>query len=157
MDYLRLQGDLGNGINIDDTAYTYAYVNKTMSTTNHRADGSGHCRRDHREATGHHRRWQSNFPSDIPGYTKQNAYRVLGQYLPRLRRFRFRLAYRPGPCRRVVGTFQATQRARFDFDVTQCFSAIVGCDPWHSQIYADSLQSGLEKAPLAFGGGYCRI
>src|ERR1700761_5305523 len=29
MDYVRLQGDLGNGIKVDNTAYTYAYVNKT--------------------------------------------------------------------------------------------------------------------------------
>ena len=33
MDYLRLQGDMGQ-LNIDDTAYTYAYVNKTVSSTN---------------------------------------------------------------------------------------------------------------------------
>ena len=32
MDYLRLQGDLGNGFTIDNTSYTYAYVNKTLST-----------------------------------------------------------------------------------------------------------------------------
>ena len=32
LDYLRLQGDLGNGFTIDNTSYTYAYVNKTLST-----------------------------------------------------------------------------------------------------------------------------
>ena len=33
MEYLRLQGDVGNGLSIDNTFYTYAYVNKTLSTT----------------------------------------------------------------------------------------------------------------------------
>ena len=32
LDYLRLQGDLGHGITIDNTFYTYAYTNKTLST-----------------------------------------------------------------------------------------------------------------------------
>jgi iron complex outermembrane receptor protein len=33
MEYLRLQGHLWEGLSIDDTVYTYAYVNKTLSTT----------------------------------------------------------------------------------------------------------------------------
>ena len=33
MDYVRVEGDLF-GFRLDDTAYTYAYVNKTVTATN---------------------------------------------------------------------------------------------------------------------------
>ena len=77
MDYVRLQGDLGNGIKIDNTAYTYAYVNKTLSTTSVQQT-AGRYRRRASPGQRHHRQWRLVFPNDVPGYTKQNAYRNWG-------------------------------------------------------------------------------
>jgi iron complex outermembrane receptor protein len=135
MDYLRLQGDLGNGIKIDNTAYTYAYVNKTLSTTSvmqTAADiAAGITEGNGSIVNG------VKFPNDVPGYTKQNAYRNWGDI--------FRASYDydygwiTGQVRAGVWwEYSSSQRARSDFDATQCFSSISGCDPWHQHIYADS-------------------
>src|SRR5882757_1728056 len=76
MDYLRLQGDIGNGFAIDNTFYTYAYVNKTLSTTSIQQTAAnitaGITQGNGTIVSG------VKFPNDVPGYTKQNAFRVWG-------------------------------------------------------------------------------
>ena len=69
---------------LDDTAYTYAYVNKTARAptsqqtaadiANGITEGNGTI------VDG------VQFPNDVPGYTKQNAYRVWGDILRLSRR-----------------------------------------------------------------------
>ena len=150
MDYLRLQGDFGNGIKIDNTFYTYAYVNKTLSTLSVEqttADiAAGITESNGTIVNG------VKFPKDIPGYTKQNAYRNWGNIFRASDDYYF--GWITGQVRTGVWwEHSSSQRARSDFDATQCFSSIVGCDPWHSQIYADASNLASKKS-AAFGGGY---
>ncbi|HEX4026547.1 MAG TPA: TonB-dependent receptor [Rhizomicrobium sp.] len=135
MDYLRLQGDLGNGIKIDNTAYTYAYVNKTLSTTSIMQTAAD-IARGITEGNGSIVHGVA-FPNDVPGYTKQNAYRNWGDI------FRvsddFDYDWLTGEVRTGVWwEHSSSQRARSDYDATQCNASSAGCDPWHTQFYADS-------------------
>lgn len=142
MDYLRLQGDLGNGIKIDNTAYTYAYVNKTLSTTSV-LQTAADIAKGITEGNGSIVNGAS-FPNDVPGYTKQNAYRNWGDI------FRLSDDYDFGWLHGQVRTgvwweHSSSQRARSDYDATQCNASSVGCDPWHQHTYADSrLFTGLK-------------
>jgi iron complex outermembrane receptor protein len=153
MEYLRLQGDLGNGIKIDNTFYTYAYVNKTLSTTSVQQTAAdialGITEGNGTIVNG------VKFPNNVPGYTKQNAYRNWGNI------FRisddFDMGWLTGQLRAGVWWESSrSQRARSDFDATQCFSSIVGCDPWHSQTFADSRLFTGQKTPTSkpFGNGF---
>ncbi len=147
MDYVRLQGDLGNGIKIDNTAYTYAYVNKTLSTTSVMQTATdiaaGITEGNGTIVNG------IKFPNDVPGYTKQNAYRNWGDI------FRasddFDLGWITGQVRAGVWwEHSSSQRARSDYDATQCEASSAGCDPWHTQTWADSrLLSGKGSAQIA--------
>ena len=69
MDYARLQGDLGNGLSIDNTLYTYDYRNKTLSTTSAQqttADiANGVTRSNGSIVNG------VFFPNDVPGYAEE--------------------------------------------------------------------------------------
>ncbi|HEX4104645.1 MAG TPA: TonB-dependent receptor plug domain-containing protein, partial [Rhizomicrobium sp.] len=150
MDYLRLQGDLWHGITLDDTLYTYAYVNKTLSTTSVQqtmadivagiTEGNGTI------VNG------KTFKTDVPGYTKQNAYRNWGNIL-RLSDD-FDMGWLTGQVRGGIWWEDSTsQRARSDFDMTQCYAA--GCNPWHSTTFADSRLLTGQKTPTSgplFGG-----
>jgi iron complex outermembrane receptor protein len=118
-DYVRLQGDLGNGFTIDDTAYTYAYINKTQTATSVEqtaaeiaagvTDGSGTIV----NGVAH--------PNDVPGYTKLNAYRVWGNILRTAKDFDF--GWLTGQLRAGIWwEGQGTERARFDYDLTQCLA-----------------------------------
>ena len=148
-DYLRLQGDFG-GISIDNTTYTYAYVNKTLSTTSvaqTAADvAAGITEGNGTIVNG------VKFANDVPGYTKQNAYRMWGNILRAAKDFDFGA---------ITGELRAglwwevstSQRARSDYDATKCFSAATPCNPWHNQTYADTrLLAGKTSAPL--NGGF---
>jgi len=143
MDYLRLQGDLGHGITLDNTAYTYAYVNKTLSTVSifqTAADISNGITENNvgsPTVTNGSIVKGATFPNDVPGYTKQNAYRNWGDI------FRlsddYDLGWLTGQVRAGVWwEHSSSQRARSDYDATQCNASSVGCDPWHTQTYADS-------------------
>ena len=97
----------------------------------------------------------TKFPNDVPGYTKQNAYRNWGNI------FRisddFDMGWLTGQVRAGVWwEHSSSQRARSDFDATQCFSTTVECNPWHSQFYADSRLFTGQKTPTSapFGGGF---
>ncbi|HEX4635248.1 MAG TPA: TonB-dependent receptor [Rhizomicrobium sp.] len=146
MDYLRLQGDLGNGIKIDNQVYTYAYVNKTLSTTSVQQTAAD-IAKGITEGNGSIVNGVS-FPNDVPGYTKQNAYRNWGDI------FRisddFDLGWLTGQVRAGVWWESSrSQRARSDYDATQCFASSVGCDPWHSSFYADSRLFTGQKTPTS--------
>jgi iron complex outermembrane receptor protein len=150
MDYLRLQGELGGGIKIDNQFYTYAYVNKTLSTltvAQTAADIAKGITESNGTIVGGVR-----FPNDIPGYTKQNAYRMWGNIFRASKDFDF--GWLTGQLRAGVWwETSASQRARSDFDATKCFSSSTGCNPWHDQSFADSSNvAGTKSAP--FGGGF---
>jgi iron complex outermembrane receptor protein len=150
MDYLRLQGDVGGGFSIDDTFYTYAYVNKTLSTTSIQqtnANISASITQGNGSIVN-----GVSFKNDVPGYTKQNAFRVWGNIFRASQDFDF--GWLTGQVRAGVWwEASATQRARSDFDATQCFASATGCDPWHSQAFADSRLLASNKS-AAYGGGF---
>ncbi|WP_085317200.1 TonB-dependent receptor [Derxia lacustris] len=68
-DYLGLVSDLGNGFALDNKLYTYAYNNQTLSGQ----DASG--------ATANGTKAGATGNTDVPGYSKLNAYRVFGDIL----------------------------------------------------------------------------
>jgi iron complex outermembrane receptor protein len=148
MDYLRLQGDLGDGLSIDNLGYTYAYVNKTLSTTSVAQTGAdinaGITEGNGTIVNG------VKFANDVPGYTKQNAYRMWGDIFRAAKDFDF--GWLTGQLRAGVWwEDSASQRLRKDYDATQC--QIASCDPWHSDAFADSrLLAG--KTSAAFNGGF---
>ena len=150
MDYLRLQGDIGWGLKIDNTFYTYAYVNKTLSTLDvlqTQADITKGITETNGTIVG-----GVKFPNDIPGYTKQNAYRNWGNIFRVSKDFDF--GWLTGQVRSGVWWESSTsQRARSDFDATKCFGSATGCNPWHDQTFADASNvAGTKSAP--FGGGF---
>jgi iron complex outermembrane receptor protein len=92
--------------------------------------------------------------NDVPGYTKQNAYRVWGD----IARFAddFDFGWLTGQFRAGIWwESSATQRQRSDFDLTQCL--LNACNPWHNETYADASLSQLgatKNKSAAYRGGY---
>jgi iron complex outermembrane receptor protein len=130
LDYLRLRGKIGHTL-IDDEFYTYAYVNRTVTSNNieqTKADAiAGVTPLDY-----------INNPSntDLEGYTKLNAYRVWGNVFRMTDKFDvFDI---PGEWRAGLwAEGQATQRGRVYFDETACLAA--HCYPFHqATLYADT-------------------
>ncbi len=152
MDYLRLQGDIGWGLTIDNTAYTYAYTNKTLSTLNVLQTASdiakGVTETNGTIVGG------VPLPNDVPGYTKQNAYRNWGDIFRVSKDFDF--GWLTGQVRTGVWWESSTsQRARSDFDATQCFGqTVVGCSPFtNGPQFPDSSNLAAKKS-AAYGGGF---
>ncbi len=171
MDYLRLQGDLAWGLKVDNTAYTYAYTNKTLSTLDvlqTAADIKNGVTETNGTITGGTVTGGTNIggavfgstivggttnPNNVPGYTKQNAYRNWGDIFRVSKDFDF--GWLTGQVRTGVWWETSTsQRARSDFDATQCFGqTVTGCNPFNGPQFPDaSLVKGQKSAP--FGGGY---
>ncbi len=148
MDYVRLDGSFA-GFALDDTAYSYAYVNKTVTATNIEqtaADIAKNITEGNGTIVG-----GQKIAGDVPGYTKKNAYRVWGNILRLSRDYDF--GWISGQVRTGVWWEDAaTQRARFDFDIQKCVA--VGCDPWHDQTFADSSLGGERRKSMAFDGGF---
>ena len=155
MDYLRLQGDLAGIIHLDNTSYTYAYVNKTLSTTSVSRPRPISPRASPKAMAPSSTATEIS-PTTCPGYTKQNAYRNWGNILRLSTRFRFRLAERPGAHRRVVGNVPPRQRARSDFDATQCFASRQLQSLARPDSFADSSihRPKTQIRVRAFGGGF---
>ena len=142
MDYLRLRGDVSSNFHIDEDAYTYAYINKTVTTTNitqtldNILNNTGQGLGTKVAGVTH--------GTDIPGYTKLNAYRVWGNIL--------RASYDYG-IGSVTGQLRAglwwegsaTERERYYFDVTLCNAGGPGsCNAFQSELmgtYADQKTS----------------
>jgi iron complex outermembrane receptor protein len=139
MDYVRLRGEAFGGIKIDDEAYTYAYVNKTVTTTNV-TQTLANITANTMQGLGTKYNGVS-YPTDIPGYTKLNAYRVWGNILRASKDFE--IGSVTGELR--VGLWwesQATERKRYYFDMTQCFASANGCAPFAQPgLFADTKTS----------------
>ena len=150
MDYMRVEGDLF-GFRLDDTAYTYAYVNKTVTATNIQQTAAD-ITADKTEGLGTivNGFSSASTKSDVPGYTKKNAYRVWGNILRLSRDFDY--GWLSGQLRTGLWwESSASQRARFDFDIQKCVAA--SCNPFHDQTFADSTLVAKTKS-AAFDGGF---
>jgi len=142
MDYLRLRGDISDTFHLDDEAYTYAYINKTV-TTNNITQTLANVLAGTFQSPGTKVGGVSH-PNDILGYTKLNAYRVWGDVL------RASLDYAVGS---ITGQLRAgvwleasaTERERYYFDVNLCNAGGPGsCNAFKSELlgtYADQKTS----------------
>jgi iron complex outermembrane receptor protein len=140
MDYARVDGDLF-GIKIQNTDYTYAYWNHTLSPNNqtqtlcdienntsegnYPGGGSSSTGGGCSAATGNSNLVFSNGVKDtnnaILGYSKQNAYRVYGDILRLSEDYDF--GWISGQVRAGVWwETQATHRFKYYFDSVSCFN-----------------------------------
>ena len=155
MDYIRLRGNVTDWLSIDDQAYTYAYVNKTITATSTQQTGSGTAltwktigTQQVNPTTGA----VTKSLTDVPGYTKLNAYRVWGNV------FRtaadFDVANITGQLRAGVWwEGQATERQRYYYDVTKCAAA--NCSPFHEAWnFADISNKSASNDPSLYMGRY---
>jgi iron complex outermembrane receptor protein len=123
MDYARIQGTIIDGLKLDDTLYTYFYLNHTFSATSTLQTATDIANGTTQGQGG------SKVPivggvkqpaTDVPGYTKVNAFRVWGNIL------RLSDDYQIGS---VYGQVRAgawyesnkTWRGRYDFDRSLCY------------------------------------
>jgi iron complex outermembrane receptor protein len=121
-EYARLAGDITPTTHFEDTGYTYYYDNFTISAQ----DVTGSA------ALGTHQNDPNivSNPTNVPGYTKLNHYRVWGDVLRLTQDFSF-------------GTLKAgfwydhadTHRARLDYDLTAGLAAgnLLGVPDFHDK------------------------
>ncbi len=143
MDYARLKGTVTENFHVDDQFYTYAYVNKTVTVSSLTQSIVGGVLTTQGLGTKTGGTVSQIGPSvytvgtnlvggtitgattnatDIPGYTKLNAYRVFGNILRTSWDFAFGSV--TGQLRTGVWwESSATERQRYYFDVTKCFAA----------------------------------
>lgn len=110
--YLRLRSDLGDGWSTDNSLYTYAYDNQTMSSTTPTWTGTLPLTSDPRKtASDGTRTVTAN--GHIPGIDKQNKYRVWGDMFKATQKMEEGLA-RVG----VWYETSSTDRHQYDLDLT---------------------------------------
>jgi iron complex outermembrane receptor protein len=110
--YLRLRSELGNGWSTDNSLYTYAYDNQTMSSTTPTWTGTLPLTADPRKtASDGTRTVTAN--GHIPGIDKQNKYRVWGDMFKATNQLENGLA-RVG----VWYETSSTDRHQYDLDLT---------------------------------------
>ncbi|MHB1206737.1 MAG: TonB-dependent receptor [Rhodospirillaceae bacterium] len=122
MDYARIQGTIIDGLKLDDTLYTYYYLNHTFSATsilqtatdiaNGTTQGQGGSKSPIVNGV-------KQPATDVPGYTKVNAFRVWGNIM------RLTDDYQIGSVSGQVRTgvwyeSNKTWRGRYDFDRSLC-------------------------------------
>ena len=121
-EYIRADYDVGYGIKLQDTIYSFSYNNRTLSANNNGADatlGAAALTAADRvtlNPTGPYpaatKGYTTGIVAGLPGYLKRNQYRVTGNIFELVKDFSF-------------GTFTAgveyeaanTQRSRFDIDL----------------------------------------
>jgi len=135
MDYARVQGNITDSFKLDDTVYTYAYTNHTFSSRNIEQTAADIAAGTAEGLGGKFTPIVNGVTqpaTDVPGYSKLNAYRVWGNIL------RLSEDYQFGS---VTGQLRAgvwwegnrTIRARYDFDLTRCIA--LGLYPSNNYYY----------------------
>ena len=130
-EYIRLNADLGQGWNAENTVYSYFYSNRTLSANNNAADYTldplvaaptvgpnlAAANKVILTPAATYPAGGSGYPSaskvnGLPGYTKRNAYRVIGDIVKVSKDFDIgKLTFG------VEYENARTQRGRFDFDL----------------------------------------
>ncbi|MBS0296430.1 MAG: TonB-dependent receptor [Proteobacteria bacterium] len=122
-EYVRLNGDLGQGWGFENTAYTYWYSNKTLSANDGTADSTigaaalAAANKVILAPAATYPNGGSGYSSalkvaGLPGYTKRNEYRVGGEKLVVTKDTGFGLLTLGG-----LWEIAKTQRQRFDIDL----------------------------------------
>ncbi|HWA63210.1 MAG TPA: TonB-dependent receptor [Caulobacteraceae bacterium] len=106
-EYVRLDGDVGEGMHVENTTYTYYYDNQTLSPKDVT------CYPNCAAGDVTHPTTSTTAPGHIPGYTKLNHYRVIGDIL------RINQEIPIGMIKAGVWVEHAgTHRFRYDWDLT---------------------------------------
>ncbi len=149
MEYLRLRGDVTDSLHFDDQAYTYAYVNKTVTATSAEqtaADIAANKGENIGTKVG-----GVSFANDIQGYTKLNAYRVFGN-IARLT-WDYDFGQVTGAVRLGVWSeWSATERQRYYLDITKCAAANNGMCPGFQVEHAGTFADQKTTSGTTFGG-----
>jgi len=130
-EYLKLNGDLGRGLTVEDTVYSYWYTNKTIAANNNNADATINT------VANPNAQAQANvvvinqpavYPAagksyvsgaakgvtvtnaGIPGYLKRNEYRVTGDQFKAVQNFDFGTLT-------VGGMYEIAKTKRYRFDI----------------------------------------
>lgn len=122
--YIKLAGELTEGLNFDNTAYEYWYSNKTLSANDNGADASigatalAAANKVILTPSAAYPAGTAGYPSStkvngLPGYTKRNKYRVRGDIL------KFTKDFDGVGTLSFGGMYEVakTGRARFDYDL----------------------------------------
>jgi len=161
MDYLRVDGEIFSGLTLENTAYTYAYWNHTLSPNNQTQTfqdiqnntsegnyGPG--------APNSNLNFASGVASGVKdpnnailAYSKQNAYRVYGDILRLSQDYDF--GWMSGQVRAGIWMeTQATHRFKYYFDSITCFNK--GVDVFDVGDIAANAACGVAYKP--FAGAY---
>ena len=152
-EYIRLNADLDHGLKFENTVYSYFYSNNTLSANNDGADlslgAAGLAAADKVTLTpgavypvggsAYSKTLQTN---GIPGYTKRNEYRVIGDIVKFTEDFAFGTL--------TVGTeyeHAFTQRQRFDIDL------VTGLSDYREKAAVDPGPSGCGNLPTDVAPG----
>ncbi len=142
MDYFRLNGDIVDGLKIDNTAYTYAYWNHTFSPnsqTQTAAQIAANSSSDNGTVTLLN---GTKLTNSLLAYDKENRYRVYGD-IPRVS-WDYDFGAVNGQVRAGVWLEeQKTNRFKFYFDANQCNAELV--DPFVVGGGAAALDCGAVK------------
>ena len=133
LEYIRLQGNVTDGLKIDNTAYSYFYSNHTFSARNILQTSADIAANTTQGQGGKLSPIVNGVvqPNDVPGYKKMNRFRVWGDILRASQDFE--VSSITGQVR--AGLWwegQITQRFRYDYDVTSCINQ--GINPWNSSL-----------------------
>ena len=129
MDYIRFQGTVLDGLEIDDEMYTYFYTNHTFSSRSTLQTAADIAANTTQGQGGKLAPIVGGVaqPNDVPGYYKLNQYRVWGNILRLTKDYDFGAV--KGEVRAGLWYEGAdTPRARYDYDITKCTA--LGIDPF---------------------------
>jgi len=163
-EYLKLNGDLGRGLSVENTAYSYWYTNKTIAANNNLADTTVSAAAQTAAnlviltPPAAYPLGGAGYPATskvygIPGYLKRNEYRVSGDQFKAVQNFDFGTLT-------VGGMYEIakTKRYRFDIDLktnlpdyresAAKFTGPSGCNGLPVQTTAGKTYTGACEEPL---------
>lgn len=163
--YIKLAGELTEGLHFDNTAYEYWYSNKTLSANDNGADLSigatalAAANKVILNPPAAYPAGTAGYPSSakvngLPGYTKRNKYRVRGDIL------KFTKDFDNVGTLSFGGMYEVakTGRARFDYDLLTMrpdyrekaaqFAGPSPCGDWPKQVAPGKTWDGACQVPL---------